>query len=127
VLATYWLLAFVVTHLPPLLPKEDEPGPEPLIGFDKIVHFVGFAILAWLLMNWLTRRHRFWRAAGATLVTCAVYGVVDEVTQPIFARTADPMDWVADMIGTVVGIGLSRVNFSNRNADPEPTPATTRV
>ena len=108
-LAVYWSLAFVVTHVPPLLPRDDDDGPEPLIGADKVVHLIGFAALAFLLANVLGRRFGRGTATLMTLAIGAIYGVFDEVTQPMFGRTADPFDWVADLIGLAIGLALYRL------------------
>ncbi len=34
----------------------------------------------------------------------AVFAAIDEVTQPWFGRSAEPLDWVYDLIGLAVGI-----------------------
>ncbi len=44
-------------------------------------------------------------AAIALFVLLAVWGFVDELTQPLFGRLADANDWVYDLIGG--GIGLA--------------------
>jgi VanZ family protein len=36
----------------------------------------------------------------------AAWAVIDEATQPLFGRAADPLDWVYDVIGLALGIGL---------------------
>ncbi len=100
-LVGYCALGLIVTHVPPFLPKVDDGREPPLVGFDKVVHFVGFGVLALLLMNVLRRHLSESRAAGVALLLCAVAGAIDEITQPPFGRTADVMDWVADMLGAV--------------------------
>ena len=118
VLAGYWLFCMIVTHVPPIFAKEDGPREERLIGIDKVAHFVGYAGLAFVLMNALVRSNSMHAEARTsdsgvgkrsillTLLICAVYGIIDELTQPPFGRTADPADWVADVIGAVVGIAF---------------------
>ena len=119
-LAAYWSLAFVVTHVPPFLPEDEGDDDEPLIGFDKIVHFGGYAGLAFLLMNALVptnyaaaeaagSERMTTRAVAITILICAIYGAVDELTQPPFGRTADPMDYVADLLGLGAGLLLFRL------------------
>jgi VanZ family protein len=128
-LVAYWVLVAIITHIPPFVPPV-EIEPEPLIGKDKIAHFFGYAGLAFLLLNVFARggshaatdvagtgspeqsplRTRGFRLGAvpilATVATCAVYGVIDELTQPPFGRTADPKDYVANLIGTAFGILL---------------------
>jgi VanZ family protein len=101
-LAVYWVAAFVITHVPPILPKDEEPRFDPPVGPDKLVHFVGFAMLAFLLMNVFRSR----RGIAWTLLVCVTYGIVDELTQPTFGRTADVWDYVADLIGAVAGVAV---------------------
>lgn len=128
-LGVYWVMAFVVTHLPPIFEKDDTPGFEPPIGPDKVVHFFGFAALAFLLMNTL-RRLSTPVAVGLTLLLCAIYGVFDELTQPPFARTADPWDWVADMVGAIVGITFFlrvRLRLSRTSNDGHESSGAPRV
>ena len=108
-LAVYWTCAFVVTHVPPLLPKDDDRGPELPIGPDKVVHFGGFLTLAFLLAQALRPRLSAAATVACVLGICACYGVFDEITQPPFGRTADAWDWVADMVGACVGLLLFRL------------------
>lgn len=110
-LGLYWVAAFTITHIPPLRPYNPDALPR-LIPLDKIVHVGGFAILAWLLMNLLTRRIGTIWSILLTVLLCAIYGVVDELTQPLFNRTADIWDWVADMAGC--GVGLAFFLFGSR-------------
>jgi len=44
---------------------------------------------------------------GAAL---AAWAVVDEITQPLFARAAEPLDWVCDCLGLAAGIGIVLVS-----------------
>jgi VanZ family protein len=100
VLGSYWVALAVATHLPPGL------HPATPNQFDKLEHFVCFAILAWLLaMAWqrstgrLTGSHL--RAAWFAI---AVYAAVDEGTQPLVGRTCSAADWLADVLGAAVGL-----------------------
>jgi VanZ family protein len=89
----------VLSHLRP----EDLPHFQ---ASDKALHGTGFFVLASLL--WLTLR-----GFGKSLPTCliapivnlAVYGALDELTQPYFNRTADIHDWLSDMLGALVAVG----------------------
>ena len=97
--AAYWLALFTATHLPHV------PAAFAAPGADKWEHLSSYGILAcllatrqffWLPPNW---RH-LCRIAGLV----AVYGVVDELTQPFFGRHADMADWFADVLGCVIGL-----------------------
>jgi len=87
------------------------PKPEELIGrklpSDKLLHFVAYGVLG-LLAAALVRA-RGWLDGRAGLVlgaALAAWAVVDEVTQPLFTRAAEPLDWVCDCVGLAAGIGL---------------------
>ena len=72
--------------------------------------FCSYAGLAFLLSTlvaaiWSTHG-RGWRGAARyapVLLVAALYGVMDELSQPPVGRTADPVDWVADMLGATTG------------------------
>jgi VanZ family protein len=101
-LAGYVFVLVTSTHLPPsfpLLPRNQT---------DKLAHFLAYTVLAWLLAmawqastGWLNGRHlRFvWLAIIA-------FAALDEVTQPMFGRTASIWDWLADAAGAALGILL---------------------
>lgn len=100
-LVAYWLLLITATHIPKV--------PEPL-GFrpsDKLVHLAAYAVLGALvgLVCSQYQRLRLWVAVGL-LVLLSVHGALDEVTQPLVGRHADVADWVADMLGAALGLGL---------------------
>lgn len=95
--AAYWLVIFVGTHL---------PGSVHHLGghWDKLYHFGAFLGLAVLLCGCIFcfRRLGVWEYAGI-FGGVACYGIVDELTQKLTHRTADPLDWLADMCGAIAG------------------------
>jgi VanZ family protein len=101
-LAGYWLALFTGTHVPP-----EFPGLPPE-GYDKVVHFSSFAVLAALLaVAWrsLWGRLPIWSVGVAWLLIVS-YAAGDEITQPWFRRTCDIYDWRADACGAAVGLAL---------------------
>ena len=40
------------------------------------------------------------------LISASAFGAIIELIQPTFNRNADLNDWVADTLGTLIGIGL---------------------
>jgi VanZ family protein len=96
----YWAALFIATHLP-RLPRVAAP-----LGWDKAVHFLGYAGLAVLTCTVLLRGGRWSRgAAAAILAGLMLYGVLDELLQiPIPHRTADLFDWLCDSAGAAAGI-----------------------
>jgi len=84
------------------------------LGPDKVGHFVEFGILALLSANALLTQPRFsatnagrrnaWRSA---VIITALWGIMDEIHQIwVPARTSDPFDAVADILGGMVGAWL---------------------
>lgn len=103
-LAIYWPVVFVGTHIPRLQQVRRPPRGLPL---DKLAHFAGYAVLAWLLMLVFTRAARPATAITLTVLVIAAYGVVDELTQPLVNRTADIWDYLANLLGCAGGIGVA--------------------
>ena len=73
------------------------PAPE---GSDKLVHLAAFAALAFPL----ARTGRF--GLLPVFIGASAFGGGIELIQPSFNRSADVNDWVADMVGVVLGIGF---------------------
>lgn len=96
-LALVWSGAFLATHLPKV--------PGVVSGSDKVLHALGFLVLAAVLGLFLAVRRRFaFRWLAAMLAVLAVYAAFDEITQMLVPnRYADWRDWVADIIGAVIG------------------------
>ena len=87
-------LTLTVAMLWPL--EAPPPTPE---GSDKLVHFVAFATLAFPLA--LSGRI----GLLPVFIGASAYGGAIELIQPSFNRSADINDWIADIIGVVLGIG----------------------
>ena len=75
------------------------PPPTPN-GTDKLVHLVAFAALAFPL----ARTGRF--GLLPVFVGASAFGGAIELIQPNFNRSADLNDWVTDIVGVILGIGL---------------------
>lgn len=89
------------------IPGRSVPAP-PILGWDKLVHAVVYAVLAALLV----------RATGGrlalALAIAILYGVTDELHQALVpGRFADPFDALADAIGALLGVA-STLAFSPR-------------
>ena len=76
----------------------DQPPPAPE-GSDKLVHLIAFAALAFPL----ARTGRF--GLLPVFLGASAFGGTIELIQPSFNRSADVNDWVADVMGVVLGIG----------------------
>ena len=73
------------------------PAPD---GTDKVVHFAAFAALAFPL----ARTGRI--GLLPVFLGASAFGGAIELIQPSFNRSADVNDWIADIVGAVLGIGL---------------------
>ena len=91
-------LTLTVAMLWPL--QAPPPAPE---GSDKLVHFVAFAALAFPL----ARTGRF--GLLSVFIGASAFGGIIELIQPSFNRSADINDWVADVVGVVLGIGCGLI------------------
>ena len=103
VCVTGYVAAFAATHLPlpelPPLPRDS----------DKGMHVMGYLVLGLLLQAALLANTRLAPAARAVLSVgvLAVYGAIDELTQPWVNRHASWADW----IGNLVGAGIAAAGF----------------
>ena len=89
-------LTLTVAMLWPL--EAPPPAPE---GSDKLVHFVAFAALSFPLAH----TGRF--GLLPVFIGASAFGGIIELIQPSFNRSADVNDWIADVVGVVLGIGCS--------------------
>ena len=75
-----------------------EAPPPPPNGSDKVVHLIAFAALSFPL----SRTGRF--GLISVFLGASAFGGLIELIQPSFNRSADMNDWMADIIGVVIGI-----------------------
>jgi len=92
-------LAVTLTLTVAMLWPMEAPPPAPE-GSDKLVHLVAFAALAFPL----ARTGRF--GLLPVFIGASAFGGAIELIQPSFNRSADLNDWVADVVGVILGIGL---------------------
>jgi VanZ family protein len=117
VLALYWVILFVATHLARL------PAAVESAASDKWYHFGGYAVLTLLLSARIVlSRSLTWKSAIATLCAIGLYGVVDEISQIPVGRDAEIADWCADIAGAAVGlcaIAVLLAVMARRSARPK--------
>ena len=92
-------LAVTLTLSVAMLWPMEAPPPAPE-GSDKLVHFIAFAALAFPL----SRTGRI--GLLPVFIGASAFGGVIELIQPSFNRSTDVNDWVADVVGVILGIGL---------------------
>ena len=80
----------------------DQPPPTPE-GSDKLVHLAAFAALAFPLAR-TSRVSLLLIFMGAS-----AFGGLIELIQPTFNRSADLNDWIADILGVMLGIALGLI------------------
>src|SRR5262245_35249523 len=100
-LAVYWIVLVVATHIP--------NPPEAIMhdNTDKWLHTSAYAVLAALMAaNWALRKPLPWWVCVGLMALAAFWGAIDEVTQIPFNRACDFYDWLADLIGSVLGAAL---------------------
>lgn len=116
-LAIYWLILIVGTSLP--------IDRMPIIGLsDKLNHLVayfGLAILLNLTLIYQRKSRLFFdKASLVTIIICLFYGVVDELHQILIpGRFADTYDWIADSLGTLIGVLVLNFLINQLKYQPE--------
>ena len=99
VFVLYSLLLVVATHLPRV------PTFVRIPGEDKWLHFVAYGCQATLAMSalYFTNLLGLKNVVYLTIIL-AIFGAIDELTQPIFSRQAELLDWIADCVGVLFGV-----------------------
>lgn len=112
VLAVYWSLLFVVTHVP-RVPQHFAAETGNLAEFahkygDKFAHFSGFFILTVLLACVVMQKsRRSLRWLSLVLLIVSLYGAIDELSQSLVRnRHPDLLDWLADLAGASVALAV---------------------
>jgi len=87
------------------------PRPQDLLGAnppsDKVLHFLAYTILGALTAAAAAARGG-WNGPriGLLALGLALFAAGDEVTQPLFSRAVEFTDWLADLAGLVIGVGV---------------------
>jgi VanZ family protein len=104
------------------IPGSVFPRVKPPIGFDKVVHILMYASFAFLciwgyrkqfISNGKTYRRK---ALLLTTIISICYGGLTELMQEFIvpSRIGDKFDFIADMIGTLIGILVFYLFFKNK-------------
>lgn len=121
------LSGLAIAYTAVLLFATHHPRPQELLGpgapGDKPLHFFAYGVLGGVVSAAIAARGG-WKArsAFALFVILALFAAADEITQPLFGRFADAVDWAFDQVGLVAGIGaLSAVVAAiGRRGRPRP-------
>lgn len=96
-LGLYWFALFLGTHIPLSMKAIGH-------GSDKLMHFMAFAGLSFLMALGIGGRRPTWRTFALVFVVALMYAGFDEFSQLLVGRHCDFWDWVADGLGSVVGL-----------------------
>lgn len=107
----YGLVLLFATHAPAddvaFIVRAADYG---LLAPDKLVHVAAYGLLGLLAALAYGGRWRTMATAGAVLFAMlAVWGVLDELTQPMFGRQSDASDWISDLVGIALGLAVGLV------------------
>lgn len=87
------------------IPNLSAPGPA---GMDKAGHLFLYGVLGILTIRALWDFGQPSRTVVMSLAAIAVFAAVDEWHQGFVpGRSADVADWIADVTGAVLGVGLN--------------------
>ena len=114
-----WAAAVFVASSRPTLPQLPS-----VLGWDKLQHTGAYAVGGALIARALGRGGRgVWLAVALG----SLYGLGDEIHQLFVPnRSADALDWIADTLGVLAGVGLWRL-WLHRSARRAPRAAATDV
>lgn len=101
----YWPLIFWLTHIPiPDIARQSGMS-------DKTMHWTAYLVLSFLTwLAWEPYEKVRWNRAAVWVIlgVLAGYGALDEWLQgrPFIGRSADWMDWAANLAGIGLGLGI---------------------
>ena len=105
------------------LPGSCFPHVKPVIGLDKLVHllmYAGFTFASiWGYRKPFQERGNNYRkkALWIAIIIGIAYGAITEIIQEtlIPTRTGSIYDWIADIIGSILGAIFAQILLRNRN------------
>jgi VanZ family protein len=127
-LADAWRWAFVAGYMLAIFWSSSRSALPSLPGHpsDKLLHFVGYAVLS-LLVVWARTRGRWRRTSWGVVVlataVCAAYGYSDELHQLFVpGRQYDLRDLAADVLGGMTaGLAVLAWGIISRGSDRHDT------
>jgi hypothetical protein len=102
-LGVYWPLVFTLTHIP----VQDIAGQSGMS--DKTMHataYFALTFLLWCAVNPYRRVRWNERTTWVVAAAVAVYGALDEYLQGFVGRSAEMQDFLANMCGMVLAMGV---------------------
>jgi len=97
------------------LPGKELPDTAELISFDKIVHVALFALLSILMLVGIVKhqisKKKFFNPLAIVVGYTAILGILIEICQKSIGRSFDWFDWLADMVGCLVGLVVFKLLY----------------
>ena len=115
--ALLWLIAGIYSLI---FRESNSHLAPPFPHFDKIAHAALFFAQTWLFAKaWLAERKKPPIAVLFTFTLC--YAISSEIAQHLFTQTrqGDPLDALADMIGSSIALYLAHSAHQHRQRQPE--------
>lgn len=110
---TMWAAIVFVLHVVKI-PSQSQPKIN-IPHADKIVHFIMFAVLGFLIWRSVTFfvGKKLLKHALMSVLICLAYGAAMEWLQGFFGngRESDYFDWIADGIGAICGVGVASTSI----------------
>lgn len=107
----YWFPVLIYCLL--IYVQSSHPAPQNLPDWplmDKLLHFACYALLGALFLralNTTPAKHHLRLVLILSVLLSSLYGISDEIHQSFVPfRTADPMDVLADILGSIAGVCL---------------------
>jgi VanZ family protein len=91
-------------------------------AYDKVLHFIFYALFAALLLNAVRDVTERWKAVLVAVAIAAAFAAVDEWHQQFVpGRMMDVRDWVADLGGATLGASTLALILRSRRPSPSST------
>lgn len=100
-------VAIFVMSVAPRAPGEALMGPFGLMGLDKYGHAVAYCCLAGTVTFALVPQDRWVTTIILSIAVVSLYGGGVEIIQWVVGRDISVFDWVADILGAIVGALLA--------------------
>ena len=97
-------LVFILSHIP----QENLAEHSVLIRIDKFLHILAYGIITFLIISAIKFRP-YLRINLIVFVLVISLGYLDEYTQGFVGRTVSVVDWLADILGVVLGLILFEI------------------
>ena len=102
-LGIYWPFLFWLTHIPvPRIAGQSGMSDKTMhvLAYFALTFLVWFAISPYEKVNWA--KAKVW----CIILAVILYGIMDELLQARVGRSSDVMDFIADLFGVVLGLGV---------------------